>query len=204
MPSPRHHRSERTHPLTPSRYFPDFTKCSIVFSPHQAEKTMAQKTPSRKRPCRICGKWFMPNPRLGDRQKTCGAHTCKQQWHSAKCAEWNRKNRSDFKETYLKRRIESVTGAAAGSPPSPSSIPRAKLGSLAPSPLHLPREAVQEVMGAQHLVIIEYIVRLLQRGVQEVISTQRLEISNEFRQLLAASSLRSNGHAPPAGVSSSC
>lgn len=32
---------------------------------HQAEKTMAQKTPSRKRLCRICGKWFVPDPAGG-------------------------------------------------------------------------------------------------------------------------------------------
>ena len=165
---------------------------------------MAQKTPSRKRPCRICGKWFMPNPRLGDRQKTCGAKLCKQQWHTARCAEWNRQNRSYFKENYLKSRIDSVSGAAADSPPPSSSISRAKPGSPAPSPLHLPREAVQEVIGVQRLVIIEYIVRLLQRDVQEVIRTQHLEISKEFRQLVTASTLRADSRPPPAGVSSLC
>ena len=25
----------------------------------------------KKRPCRICGRWFVPDPRLKDRQKTC-------------------------------------------------------------------------------------------------------------------------------------
>jgi len=67
---------------------------------------MEKKMPSRKRPCRVCGKWFMPNPRLGDRQKTCGADACKQQWHIAKCAEWNSQNRAYFKEIYLRSRLE--------------------------------------------------------------------------------------------------
>jgi len=201
LPSPSSHRSERTHPA----YFSSITSpnAPLCSPPHQAEKTMAQKTPSRKRPCRICGKWFMPNARLGARQKTCGANACKQQWHTAKCAEWNRQNGSYFKENYLKSRIESVSGAAAEPPPTPS-ISRTKPGSPAPSPLHLPREAVQEVMGVQQRVIIEYLARLLLRGVQEVISDQRLEISNEFRQLVNASSLRGDGQPPPAGVSSSC
>lgn len=164
---------------------------------------MEQKTRSRKRPCRVCGKWFCPNPRLGDRQKTCGADECQRQWHTAKCAEWNRQNRSYFKENYLKSRIQSASDHAAGSPPSPSSS-RTNTPARSPSPLHLPREAVQEVMGTQRLVIIEYIVRVLLRGVQEVISAQLPEIPKESRRLVAASSLRGDSQAPPQGVSSSC
>lgn len=170
-----------------------------MFPPHQAEKTMAKKARSRKRPCRICGKWFSPDPRLGDRQKTCGAAECQRQRHAAKCAEWNRKNRSCFRESYLKSRIDSATGIAAEHPPSPErSGPRGR------SPLDLPRQVVEEVMGAQQFVIIEYIVRLLLRGVQETISTQHLEIASEFRQQLAASSSRGDSQRPPPGVSSSC
>lgn len=69
---------------------------------------MCQKCYSRKRPCRICGKWFIPNPRLGDRQKTCGDPECQRQWHAKKCFEWNRKNRSIFQENYLNRKLESL------------------------------------------------------------------------------------------------
>lgn len=163
---------------------------------------MEQKTRSRKRPCRICGKWFMPNPRLGDRQKTCGTEACKQQWHTAKCAEWNRENRVYFKEIYLRSRLEvSAPGAAESSPHSP---PRPPALARAPSTSHFPREVIQEVMGHQQLVIIEYIARQLLRGVQEVISTQHLEMSTEFGRLMAALSLRGDSHPPPPGVSSSC
>ena len=172
-----------------------------MFPPHQAEKTMAKKTRSRKRPCRVCGKWFSPDPRLGDRQKTCGAAECQRQRHAAKCAEWNRKNRSCFRESYLKSLIDRT---AAKHPPSPSSSPPENPAPRGPSPLDLPRQAVEEVMGTQQSVIIEYIVRVLLRGVQEVISTQRFEIAKEFRQQVAASSLRGDGRPPPARVSSSC
>ena len=124
---------------------------------------MAQKTRFRKRPCRICGKWFMPNPRLGDRQKTCGADACKRQWHTVKCAEWNRQNRAYFKEIYLRSRLEAASSyTAESSSPSPSPISLVR----APSPLHIPQEVVQEVMGAQQAVIIEYIVRLLLRDLE--------------------------------------
>jgi hypothetical protein len=161
---------------------------------------MAHKTRFRKRPCRICGKWFMPNPRLGDRQKTCGADACKRQWHTAKCAEWNRQNHAYFKEIYLRSRLEAASSYAAESSPPP----RPPTPVRAPSPLHIPQEVVQEVMGAQQAVIIEYIVRLLLRGVQEVISTQHLEMSNESGRLVGAASLRGDGQPPPARVSSSC
>jgi len=159
---------------------------------------MEQKTRSRKRPCRICGKWFMPNPRLDDRQKTCGSDACKRQWHTAKCAEWNKQNRAYFKEIYLRNRLEAARSDAAESSPT---SPRPARG---PSPLQIPQEVVQEVMGSQQSVIIEYIVQVLLRGVQEVISIHRLEISKEFRQQLAASCSRGDGQGAAKGVSSRC
>ena len=167
---------------------------------------MEQKTPTRKRPCRVCSKWFMPNPRLGDRQKTCGADACKQQWHTAKCAEWNRQNKAYFKDIYLRNRLEPPDNDAADprSPPCSSSPSRVNTATRGPSPLHLPREAIQEVIGTQQFVIIEYIVRVLLRGVQEMIGSQHIEIPDEFRQQLTASSLRGNSQAAPPGVSSSC
>ena len=197
-------RSERTHPAFFSSH--TTTNCSIVFPPHQAEKTMEKKMPSRKRPCRVCGKWFMPNPRLGDRQKTCGADACKQQWHTAKCAEWNSQNRAYFKEIYLRSRLESPGNDTADprSPPCSSSPSRTNTAARGASPLHLPREAIQEVMGTQQSVIIEYIVRVLLRGVQEVMSAQHTEIPSELRRLLAASSLRGDSQSASPGVSSSC
>ena len=157
---------------------------------------MAKKSRSRKRPCRVCGKWFCPDPRLGERQKTCGAAECQRQRHAAKCAEWNRKNRSSFRESYLKSRIERTAGEHPPSPENPAL--------RGPSPLDLPRRVVEEVMGAQQSVIIEYIVRLLLRGIEEAISTQRIELTKEFRQQLATSSSRGDGQPRPSGVSSPC
>ncbi len=154
---------------------------------------MGQKHQRNKRPCRICKKWFLPNPRLGDRQKTCGAPECQQQWHSRKCAEWNRKNRSYFQEIYLRRRLEVLETASPESLPPPSPVP-----SLQPvAPLDYPRGVVQEVIGAQQLVIIEYIVRLLVRGVQEVMRPQMPETQCEFRRLSPERISRGDGQRGP-------
>lgn len=146
------------------------------------EKTMGWKP--RKRPCRICGRWFSPHPRLGERQKTCGADDCRRRWHARKCAEWNRRNRVYFKEIYLSRRLESVSGSC-GSLPGKFVSP------------HLPQTVVQEVIGVKQLIIIGYLTRVLLRGVQEVIRVQHADKRSESRRLPVRSISRGDGYGPP-------
>lgn len=140
---------------------------------------MGEKRRSVKGPCRICGRWFVPDPRLGERQKTCGDAECRKRWHARKCAEWNRKNRAYFKEIYLSRRLESVDDS------SPSVAP------------YLPQEVVQEVIGVKQLIIIGYIVRLLLRGVQEAIRGQQGDNKSESRRLPVQSISRGDSSIPP-------
>ncbi len=109
-----------------------------------------RRTRPRKRPCRICRKWFLPNPRLKERQATCGNPECKKQWHKKKCAEWNKKNEDYFRSNYLQKKLE-----AAESPESKLCKSQLKTG--------LPFKFIQEVIGIQQLVIIEYYVQLLIR-----------------------------------------
>jgi hypothetical protein len=121
---------------------------------------------SRKRPCRICRKWFVANPRVGDRQKTCGSDECRKRWHVKKCREWNGRNREYFQAIYLARKLSRLSEQRQGARGEPSAVilpsrPRLLLG--------LPRREVQEVIGTQALVIIEYISQLLLRRFQEVI-----------------------------------
>jgi hypothetical protein len=147
---------------------------------------MPSRRKSKKRPCRICRKWFMPHPRVGDRQKTCGDHECMRKWHGRKCAEWNRKNRNCAQEKYLSDRLAlggneqegtKATSAAATTPQSHVSV-----SSPAPFP-QLPRSLIQEVIGVQEFVIIEYIARQLFRSVQEVIKRQHFENTRDPAQL---------------------
>jgi hypothetical protein len=163
------------------------------------EKAMGPKRWLRKRPCRICGKWFIPNPRLGERQKTCGADECQQRWHAKKCAVWNRRNRSYFKEIYLRRRLESCSGGSPCPSPSPGSTSRTGGSSSPPSvfPLDLPQEVIQEVMCGQHAVIIGYILRQLMRGVQEVINAQHADIYRGFMRLPLSSVSRGDSQRSP-------
>jgi hypothetical protein len=113
-----------------------------------------------KRPCRICRRWFSPDPRLGERQKTCADPYCKKEWHRKKCAQWNRKNAEYFRANYLQKKLDAlserkgVVGVCPVRSRSPSGLPQGK---------------VQEVMGVQPLVILEYLVQLLLRRFQELI-----------------------------------
>ncbi len=103
------------------------------------------RSPTRKRPCRVCKRWFIPHPRLKDRQKTCGDQQCQRQWHRRKCAEWNRNNVDYFKDNYLDKKLE-ISGA-----------PRSRLKT------GLPLCYVQQRIGTPQLVIIEYLSQLLMR-----------------------------------------
>ena len=147
---------------------------------------MPSRRKSKKRPCRICQKWFLPNPRVGDRQKTCGDFDCMRKWHAGKCAEWNRNNRDCVQENYLSDKLalvgnekEANMGSSAAATTSNSHI---FVSSSASFP-QLPRSLIKEVIGEQQLVIIEYITRQLYRSVQEVIKRQHFENTGDPSQL---------------------
>jgi len=133
-------------------------------------------TKYKKRPCRICRRWFQPNPKLKDRQMTCGDPECRRAWHRKTCQEWNRKNRDYFRANYLQKKL-----AAAQSEESSKSSTRESPKRLSKS--GLPLQLVQEVIGLQHFVIIEYLAQLLIRRFQEVLSSQVLVNAGKVRQL---------------------
>ena len=155
---------------------------------------MTQRRKSKKRPCRICRKWFSPNPRVGKRQKTCGDQDCQGKWHTKKCAEWNSKNPAYFREIYLSKKL-ALVGAIAEADDyhlAPSSTRKSGLPEQQPpKPSKLPRNLIQEVIGAQHLVIIEYMTQLLLNPFQEETRRQLSEIIRKLKQL------------PPEGISRS-
>jgi len=109
-----------------------------------------------KRPCRICRRWFIPHPRVEDRQRTCGDPRCKREWHRKKCAEWNRKNAEYFRSNYLQKKLDALPGRGTRGFPI-----RFHSG--------LPHDKVQEVIGIERLVIMEYLAQLLWMRFQELI-----------------------------------
>ena len=147
---------------------------------------------ARKRPCRICRRWFMPNPRLKDRQMTCGKPECKREWHRRKCREWNRKNSVIFRSNYLKGKLDAALQWQKAKSHSDKSKrigpPRSRLTS------GLPFSDVQEVIGIEHLVIIEYLAQLIVQRFQDALRSQVIVNTGKLDRLIAVAFSRDNGH----------
>lgn len=118
---------------------------------------MSSQGYTKKRPCCICRRWFTPHSRLKDRQRTCGDPECKNEQHRRKCAEWNQRNGDYFKTNYLQKKLNSKSKKT-------QLKSRLKTG--------LPKDLVQEVIGMQSLVIMEYLAQLILFRFQDVINAQ--------------------------------
>ena len=150
------------------------------------------KRPSRKRPCRICRRWFLPDPRLKGRQMTCGDAYCTREWHRKKCQEWNRNNKDYFRSNYLHKKLDALSrDEKATQPLPPQSTTLVPLKSRFHS--GLPLSYVQEVIGIKHLIIIEYLAQLLVRRFQEALRGQPLVIKGKFTILSGVVVSRGDG-----------
>jgi len=45
-----------------------------------------------KKPCRICRRWFQPDPRVGERQRACGKPECQTARRQKTKADWRKRN----------------------------------------------------------------------------------------------------------------
>ena len=57
-----------------------------------------------KRPCRICRRWFVPDGRVGRRQRACSAPTCQIARRARTQASWRRRNPDYFIAHRIQRR----------------------------------------------------------------------------------------------------
>ena len=59
----------------------------------------------RKRPCRICRRWFVPHPRSGDRQRVCSEAQCHQERHRRACQAWREREGDEERCHRLQQRL---------------------------------------------------------------------------------------------------
>ncbi|TPV96475.1 MAG: hypothetical protein B7733_04565 [Myxococcales bacterium FL481] len=128
----------------------------------------------RKRPCRICKRWFQPNPRVGDRQKVCSNATCQRERHRRACAEWRRRNPDYDREERLRRKLRHDDDAGSSSAPDRGAH-AAKRG--------LRLAAVRDEMGLQAYVLIDEIAGLLRLETRDGVVLQPPVIAREFGTL---------------------
>jgi hypothetical protein len=76
----------------------------------------------------VCSTLFIPDPRVGDRQRTCGGGDCRTEIHCQACKDWRERERPAVQAERLQARL--------GTP-------------------DLDRSAVRDAMGQKAVVVLE-------------------------------------------------
>ncbi len=121
---------------------------------------------ARKRPCRICRRWFQPHPRAGDRQRTCSSAECQRERHRQACARWRWRHPDYDREDRLRRRLQVPERATAGAPLR-----------------GIDWSAARDAVGLEVAVVIEEVGEVLQRGARDAVSAQVIEVVEDRPRL---------------------
>ncbi len=122
-----------------------------------------------KRPCRICRRWFAPDPRVGERQHVCSGEECQAERQRRNHEAWCRRIPGYFTARRLGER-------AAESDPRPPQMP--------PPLGRLPWDLAQEEFGVQGAGFLGCLGRLLAQHAQEEMPTQPPGVLEGSRRLI--------------------
>lgn len=117
----------------------------------------------KKKPCAICGRWFEPDARVGQRQRVCSSPECQKERRRRKQAQW-RASRPDY---FTARRI--LKRAEAKRFPEPLRL-KAPLG-------HLPWDIAQDEMGVAAADFLGILAGVLLKVVQSQMEAQGTDTS---------------------------
>ena len=122
-----------------------------------------------KRPCCICRHWFVPDGRLGRRQRACSATACQIARRARTQASWRRRNPDYFIAHRMQRRRLTVEAAQV------SLLPL-----VLPPPLsQLPWDLAQEEFGVAGTDFLGHLGRVLLGAAQDQKATQGLDATGE-------------------------
>lgn len=125
---------------------------------------------ARKRPCRVCGKWFYPHPRAGKRQRACGRDECRRERHRRSCAAWRQKHPEYDRERRLRERLH---------------VERAPAEPLGRDPLaEIAWEVARDAVGLEVAVIVEETGKVLVSWARDAVHGQVAEITREVARVL--------------------
>jgi hypothetical protein len=103
---------------------------------------------TRKRPCRICQRWFYPDPRVGERQRACSNPECQAARRQKTQANWRAENPGYAAAYRIDQRHDSTA-------PEPERL-------RAPAPLNqLPWDLAKDEFGGKGADFIAVMSRLL-------------------------------------------
>jgi hypothetical protein len=116
---------------------------------------------AKKKPCRICRKWFLPDVHVGDRQRTCSRPECQVARRKKTQAAWRNRNPDYFVEW----RIQTRAGPERA--PEPLRLP---------SPLSsLPWDIAQIEFGVKGADFIGVMGKLLLRSTKDQFEEQVID-----------------------------
>jgi hypothetical protein len=115
----------------------------------------------RKRPCRICRRWFVVHPRAGDRQRVCGRAQCQRERHRRACKAWHDREADEERRHRLRQRLRQE--------PTDSG----------PASSRVRWRVVRDAVGLQVSVILEEFLRLLEDAVRDAVDRQAAGIKGE-------------------------
>lgn len=125
---------------------------------------------ARRRPCRVCGKWFEPHPRAGKRQRACGRADCQRERHRRACATWHERHPEYDRERRLRERIR---------------VERPTAEPLSGDPLaEIAWETARDAVGLEVAVIVEETGKVLALWARDAVHAQATEITRKLAKVL--------------------
>ncbi len=130
----------------------------------------ARKT--RKRPCSICRKWFLPDHRVGACQYVCSSLDCQRERHRRNCTAWRRDNPDcSVGAERLRKRV----------------VPEEKKSPTGDPMRQVAWHVVRDETSMEHAVITEEIGRVLTSWVRDEMDVQLVEIKGRIGRVLPLS-----------------
>lgn len=127
----------------------------------------------KRRPCRICGRWFHPDSRVGSRQRACGKQACQRKRRQRTQASWRSENPEYFLRRRLQRRADAAR-AAEDAVEDPKKLEASGEDVRRPPPLPMPRvltpipwDLAQDEIGVAATDFLAVTARLLVQVVQD-------------------------------------
>lgn len=126
----------------------------------------------RKRPCRICRRWFQPEPRAGDRQHVCSRDECQRERHRRACSDWRGRTAEKRRERQLREKLRGADEKKDGGEAPGRGAHAARR--------ELRLAEVRDVVSLELYVILDEFLRHLDRRLRDAVSAQAPVISREF------------------------
>ena len=125
----------------------------------------------KKRPCSICRCWFLPDPRVGARQKTCSSPACQAERRRRTQCNWRQKNRSYQADYRLREQAEKLVSGDLEV--TPMRGPPAEIAQV-------PWPFAKDAMGAKATVFMAFFIRLVMRSVKDQRCTESAVITGQI------------------------